>query len=245
MRIATLILAVCFLGEIVHADPPPPTSQAAPLTVMVLPFQQLGDTSTYGWVAQALQEDLLGQVARTGLLQPKAFEKPVIGSDAATALQVGRDNGATLVIFGSYQVISDQLRVTAQAADVPSGKIVGGLQVTGDVHDLFKLEDSLGAQLAQVLPQTQQPGGPMPTVTYGTPDQSGNYNTAVAYPDGSSPYVYIAPQYAPAYAYPDYAYPDYGYPYYYGPVFFNGGFFFNHFHSHPFIHGMGSHSHGR
>jgi TolB-like protein len=235
MRILTLILTVLFLGEFVHADPAPTSAatSAAP-TVLVIPFQQLGDTAAYGWVGQAVQEDLLGQVARTGALQPMAFTKPIAGSDTASALQAGHNAGATTVVFGSYQVVSDQLRVNAQVADVASGRVVGGLQATGDIHDLFKLEDSLSAQLAQELPQPANNN--MPTVTYGTPDQGVTPSApAPVAPDTSTPYADSTPYYVPSYA-PAYSYPDYAYPYYYPPVFYGGFIFSGHFHNHPFFH---------
>jgi TolB-like protein len=194
---------------------PPPVAQAAP-TVLVLPFQQTGDTNSFSWIAPAIQEDLLAQIAHNGVFQALSATQPVAGADSASAIQIARNSNANVVVFGGYQVVSDQVRIDAQAVDVASGRTIGSLQATGQVSDLFKMEDALAAQLGQLLPSP--PGSNMPTVTYGTPnapmyDQVDNgLSNYYATPDNSSGY-------AGSYPYPYY----YGYPYY--PVIIYGGFF--------------------
>jgi TolB-like protein len=247
MKSITFGLAVLMLGATVRADPatapwtptaPPPdssavaTNNAALPVVLVIPFQQVGDTSRYQWVAQALQEDLAGQVAQGAMFVPRVSDKPLLGSDSSSALQAAHDAGAAIVIFGSYQSMNDQIRVTAQVADVASGRIVGTLQATGGVTDLFKMEDSLAQQLHQILPQ---PASEMPQISYGT---ANGPITSAPLPDN-----YAAP--APdAYASPDYSSDNssYGSPYsggyyppsygYYPPYFYGGFIIVNNFHNH-------------
>jgi TolB-like protein len=248
-------LAVLMMGAAVHADPttgpwtpapqsvdPSPAATAAQSVtgpmVLIIPFQQVGDTSRNNWVAQALQEDLAGQVSRDAYFVPKVSDKPVLGSDSSSALQAGRDAGAAIVVFGSFQSVDDQLRVTAQVADVASGHAMGSLQATGGVTDLFKMEDSLAQQLHQILPQ---PASQMPTITYGA--ENGPVTTAPAQPPQADDYASQAPppDYGQDYSSPDYSsqgyaspgysygsyYPGY-YPSYYTyyPPYFYGGFYY-------------------
>ncbi len=224
MRTAKLMLlaALAMGAPVAMADAPPTTvpsvvasAQVAPAapSVLVLPFQQTGDTSSFGWIAPAVQEDLLGQIARLGALQPLSANQPVAGADTAAALQIARSNNANVVIFGGYQIVGDQLRIDGQALDVASGRIIGTLQANGAVTDLFKMEDALAAQVSQLLPA---PPSQMPQVTYGTPDNSSMAPSVAAVPDnnyyappsGYNPYDY-GYNYYPTYTY------GYGYPYYY------------------------------
>lgn len=247
MRATTILLAALALGvPSAMADVPPASApatvapgQAAPAapTVLVLPFQQTGDATTYSWIAPAIQEDLLGQVARTGVFQPVSVNQPVAGADSATALQIARANNANVVIFGGYQVVADQLRIDGQAVDVATGRVIGALQATGAMADLFKIEDALGLQFHQLFPPPAS--SDMPAISYGYPNEP---VTTAAVPDTtatppdqsnySSPdnYGYQAPYYGQTYWYPGYGY---GYGFYYGPpiYYFNGGFNrWNHFH---------------
>jgi TolB-like protein len=238
MRIVkTMLLAAMTMGApIAMADVPPATAPApsaaasvqsypAAPTVLVLPFQQTGDTSSFGWVSPAIQENLLGQVAHGGVFQALSSNQPVAGADSASAVQIARTSNANVVVFGGYQVVSDQIRVDGMVLDVASGRVVGTLQATGQVQDLFKMEDSLAAQLSQILPAPPQ--SQMPEVTYGTPNEPMTASTQS--PDTSNysaaPYVYNpSPDYTPTYYYPAYGYG--GYPYYYYPsyIIIGGGF---------------------
>jgi len=130
--------------------------------------------------------------------------------------------------------------------DVSSGRSVGALLASGDIHDLFKMEDTLSGQLVPLLPQAVDSS--IPTVTYGTPDQPYVPSTQApaVVPDNSTPYVQSSPSYVPDYSYPYYStpyYSNYGYPYYgyyYPPIYFGGGFYFGHgFHDHHDFHHWG------
>jgi TolB-like protein len=251
MRGKILLSTILALGATTALADTPATSPSAPYAaapsgavaqaepgVLVLPFQQTGDTSNYGWIAPALQEDLLGQVAQTGAFETISATQGVAGSDTNGALQAARNSGAAIVVFGGYQVVADQVRINAQVVDVASGRAVGALRATGAVTDLFKMEDSLSAQLHQILP-TPPPSADLPTVTYGTPnaplaDASAAAPQAAApapYADNSygdssyygAPYGYVPQTY---YYPPVYVYPAYGYGYYCGPsIYFHYHYF--------------------
>jgi TolB-like protein len=238
--IKTMLLAALALGApAVMADVPPATApsptayapvQNAPAapTVLVLPFQQTGDTTSFGWIAPAIQENLLGQVSHSGYFQGLSSNQTVSGADTNAAIQIARSANANVVIFGGYQVVSDQIRIDGFALDVATGRTIGTLEATGQIQDLFKLEDALAAQVGQMLPGPE--GSQMPEVTYGAPNAPPAAATQT--PDtnayAAAPYVDNSQAgygYSPTYYYPAYGY---GYPgFYYGSYIIVGGGFHN------------------
>jgi TolB-like protein len=237
MALASVIL----LGGSLAAAQPTTTAPAAPLAkVLIVPFKQVGDPSGRAWVGAAIQENLISDATANSAVQPLSLNQPLANMDSASAVKAANDAGASIVVFGSYQVAADQLRVTGQATDVGSGRVLATLQVTGPITDLFKIEDTLGSQLSGALPQ---PPTNLAQVAYGA-NGTTPAPTAVAAPVAApQTYSYAPDQYAypqTTYVYPQY---DYGYPYYYPyytPFFVFGGFGFHGGHSHIFI---GSHGH--
>jgi TolB-like protein len=174
------------------------------VSVMVLPFRLIGETSDGAWISEAFNDDL-----RTDLLKNPSISivpPPAnLPASAADALQAGRASGATYVVYGTYQFINYQLRVTASLLSVADGSVAAPLSTTGNLHDLFSLEDEICAQAERVLPAP--PAELAQNSSDETPRTNYFYNTPSPAPDY---------QYMPASA--GYYYPPaaYGYPYAYG-----------------------------
>ena len=91
---------------------------------------------------------MVAVVNKVGLAMPDAaVATPVAGSDSADALAAGKNAGAEMVVFGSYQIVGDQIRVTGQMTDVSTGSVVSSLQTTGTVTGIFRVEDKLALQM--------------------------------------------------------------------------------------------------
>jgi TolB-like protein len=231
-----------------RADAGPATQPAegayAPRTgsvpVMLLPFRLIGNTTEGAWISDAVVEDL-----RTELLKNPAISlasRPAsLPQNVDEAIQVGRLFGASYVVYGTYQYIDNRLRVTGSVLNETEGSVATALNATGDVHQLFQMEDGLAAQILHVLPvpqaelaqapsdQTQQTGqpqqtgeAPQPSFFYTNPlPEASNYEYVPA-DTGPSP---LPPNYEYVPAYAGYAYPpvSYVYPYgYYGGLYFGG-----------------------
>jgi TolB-like protein len=236
----------------------PTTLPSAPLAkVLIVPFKQMGDLSSHAWVGAAIQENLISDTAANPTVQAIAANQPLANMDSPDAVKVAQGAGASIVVFGSYQLSADQLRVTGQALDVGSGRVLATLQVTGAVTDLFKIEDTLGSQLDAALPQ---PPSNLAQVTYGpntaavAPDASsapapapvdaanGAAPAGQAYPDASQTYAYPSTTYVYP---PTYYYNSYPYYYPYPSFYFYGGFRPYYYGGHGFIwHGGGWHGGG-
>ncbi len=192
-------------------------------------------------------------------MEARTLDRPLPGSDVQAAAQTARNAGAAFAISGTYQINGDQIRVNAQLTDAASAHAVGTLQATGDVRDLFKIEDSLASQLQGILQPTPQSAqtiqtpstSQLPQVTYG-PQQSTTYTYTPSYtytndqpqqtyavtptqptyetPTYETP-TYYYPNYTYTYSSPTYCYPhSYSYPYFFGGIIISNGHFRGGFH---------------
>jgi TolB-like protein len=198
-----------------------------PAKALVIPFAQIGNTTGHEWVGAAIQESLMNEAAGNTAVWAVALDRPLARGDMSQVTAAAKGTGATLVVFGAYQYSDSQLRVTGEIVDVNYGRVLGTLKATGAVTDLFKIEDTLSAQLQALLPQ---PPNSLPVVVNGPPDQSavpayaGDQPATVAAPATTYVYQSPPPDYSTNYVYTS-PYYGYGYPYYYGgyPVIIGGG----------------------
>lgn len=239
MRPTFLAVFSILFTTLAYADVAPATQPMQP-GVMIVPFQPTGDPGKYGWISQAIHDDLVADLSRNR--DVRVLTAPATQpADVNAAVAMGRDNGAAVVVFGSYQIMDTQIRDTGQVVSVAEGRAIGGLNATGAISDLFHLEDALSSQLQRALngggqlsmdqynetPTTAQlPSADisqLPSTYYVEPGE-----TSIGYAAPSGSYS-SAPYYYP----PDYYYP----PYYYSsfPFFGSGVIIINR--NHRFDHG--------
>jgi TolB-like protein len=215
---------------------PPQAPEATYSSVLVLPFTPIASGSE--WMGKGIQEDLATELVRQSRLAVVTPADAPAAADADAAAKLGRDRGASLVAFGSFQILDDDVRINGQVIESGTGKAVAGLKVTGPRRDLFHMEDSLASQAVAALPPTairvgfgqyaasasdaapatSSPTAATPAYTVVPYDQGGPYL-------GSTSPTYAAPADSYDSDYPPYAtsaYPWYGYDY----PFWGGGFIF-------------------
>src|SRR3954462_9372172 len=151
-RTILAILAVLLIAPILHAADPAPAApagaQRAPTRILVLPFNMTGGEGKYAWIGQAIAENFQAELAKAGfaMVNPTNPDGPVAIGDPDKALRVAQNSKAEVVIFGSYQFLDPDLRVTGQILDVQSNQIVGILKASGTFRQLFTIEDDLSDQ---------------------------------------------------------------------------------------------------
>jgi TolB-like protein len=204
--------------------------------VAVLPFDAAGPADK-GWIAKAVQKNLMAELSRVNSVQPVAGT--VSAADQDAALKAATEAGADFVVFGTYQVVEADLRLTGQVVEVATKKSVAGLKSTGSLRDLFGLEDVIANQVKRALPQPAaeakvemlqqpkaaeqppmlEPNGPIvmdPNERLRAVEQGLDW--AIERLKYAPAYEYDRPYYYGSYFSGSY-YPYYSYPIYYYPVF--------------------------
>jgi TolB-like protein len=216
---------------------------AAPARVLTLPFESVGD-SPKPWIAKAVQQNLLAELSRLSSVTPVSGDTPV--TELSVAVRLGEGAHADFVVFGSYQTVEGDLRITGHVVDVVKKESIAGLKATGTQRDLFGLEDVIANQVKRTLPQPvvvqsdmlRQPVAPPPDAEPPAPEVAANERARQleAQIDQAIERLKYAtpPDYQP-YNY-DYNYPYYGYsgvyqpfiyytiPSYRFPIHHHGGF---------------------
>ncbi len=159
-----LMLVFGFVLSLASATFAEPATQPAPLAVpvvLVMPFAPIGDATRLGWVGQAVQQNMMTELARVRSLKVVAGKMEAgAANDADAVKKIAREAGAVFVIFGNFQLVEPDLRITGEMIDVGTGQSIAGLKATGALRDLFDMEDTLAGQVRRTLVAAQQAANP-------------------------------------------------------------------------------------
>jgi hypothetical protein len=218
MKFISFLAVIFGCASIAFAQPttmPDPSMVRPPLKVLVAPLGQVGGNNL-GWIGKAFDEELSIDAGLDSGMIVISATRGVTSTEQATI--AGKNAGATLVIFGSYQYYAGNLRVNAEILDVLNGRVLAILGTSGPLADLEKIENAVSTQLSDALPQ--EAGVQMPI--------------AANIPMSQPPYGYVAPP-GYGYPYPGNPYPGYAYP----PDYENYGPMMNNAYPVPPIYGSG------
>lgn len=111
--------------------------------IVVLPFRDLSEDDSEGWLCQGISEDVTTSLSQFSSLM-------VISRNAATRLsaeasipEIGRQFGVHYVLQGSLQLQGQQLRVAAQLVDAERGRHIWSERYQGSRDDVFSFQDDL------------------------------------------------------------------------------------------------------
>ena len=71
--------------------------------------------------------------------------------DQSTAVRTGELLGANAVVFGSYIVLNDQMRISARVVKVETGEVLLGEEVTGEAENFFSLIEDLSQAVTRAV----------------------------------------------------------------------------------------------
>ena len=130
----------------------PKTTEAAHLSIVVLPFTNLSNDPSQDYFADGITENLTTDLSRIRnsfvIARNTAFSFKGKNVDAR---DIGRELGVRYVLEGSVQRDQNRVRVNAQLIDAGSGAHLWADRFEEDVADLFKLQDQVVARLANSL----------------------------------------------------------------------------------------------
>jgi adenylate cyclase len=137
------------------APPIAPISQPAVaprLSIVVLPFTNLGNDPEQQYFADGITEDLTTDLSRIAdmfvISRNTAFTYKDKRLDTK---QIGRDLGVRYVLEGSVRRSGNQIRVNAQLIDAETDAHLWAERFDGDMCDLFALQNEVTSRIAVAL----------------------------------------------------------------------------------------------
>jgi TolB-like protein/Tfp pilus assembly protein PilF len=145
--IATAVITLSWHSPGSTAVRPPPR-----LSMVVLPFANLGDDREQQYFADGITDDLTTDLSRIAdmfvISRKTAFtykDKPV------DAKQIARELGVRYVLEGSVRRSGDQVRTNAQLVDADTDAQVWAERFDRDMGDLFALQDEITQRIVNAL----------------------------------------------------------------------------------------------
>ena len=158
---AAILTALCILGL---APVCPLSAQAAAPKprLSVLYFTDTRGSSDFAWLSKGLADMLSGDLGATGaftLVEREELERVLREQelalsglvDPAGAPKVGRLLGAELLLYGSFVVSGNELRIDARVVRAETGEIAASASAAGSSVRALNLEKELSARLAAAL----------------------------------------------------------------------------------------------
>jgi TolB-like protein len=134
-----------------HQTGPPPSS-APHLSIVVLPFANIGGDPEQEYFVDGVTESLTTDLSRISgafvIARNTAF---TFKGKAVDVKKLGRELNVRYVLEGSVQRSSNRLRVNVQLIDAESGNHVWAERFEKQVADLFDLQDEIVSRLANTL----------------------------------------------------------------------------------------------
>jgi TolB-like protein/class 3 adenylate cyclase/cytochrome c-type biogenesis protein CcmH/NrfG len=119
------------------------------LSIVVLPFANLGNDPEQQYFADAITEDLTTDLSRIAdmLVISRNTAFTYQGKRVDTK-QIGRELGARYVLEGSVQRSGNRVRINAQLIDAETDAHRWAERFYGDTSDLFALQDEITSRIA-------------------------------------------------------------------------------------------------
>jgi tetratricopeptide (TPR) repeat protein len=130
--------------------------------IAVMPFDNITKDKDKNWIGAGFAETLttkLCKVKEISMLEREQLSKildeikfQLSGMvDENTAVKIGKMYGVDVMVLGSYQVMENTLRVSARFVDVETRKVIDTSEATGNLNDIFKLQDEIAFSLMNSL----------------------------------------------------------------------------------------------
>jgi serine/threonine protein kinase/Tfp pilus assembly protein PilF len=129
-------------------------------SVAVMTFANITREPADDWIgtgiAETVSSDLKNIHGLTIIGRARVYDAfRTLGSNTSVddrlAIDIGRRLGATWVVVGGFQKMSDMVRITANFLDVASGTVHRTVKLDGRVADIFALQDKIVYELSQGL----------------------------------------------------------------------------------------------
>lgn len=156
--VTALFLVFAFAGVLRNED----VASQGPVTIAVLPFENLSGDPEQDYLSSGLAEDLLTDLSRIGALKVLSRNTTfgLRNSSAIIPDTIGRF-GATHLVDGSVQREDGTIRISVQLVQLSSGANVWAQRYDRKLGDLFDIQDDVRTRIVEALalrlaPQEQE-----------------------------------------------------------------------------------------
>ena len=150
--IAALLFLAAASGWFVLAGKGAKTTEAARLSIVVLPFANLSGDPAQDYLVDALTDELTTILARIrGTFVIAHNTAMTFKGKPVDAKAIGKDLGVRYVLEGSVQPSGDRMRVNAQLIDAGSGSHLWAEQFDTPRADRLQMQDSIVTHLAHAM----------------------------------------------------------------------------------------------
>jgi len=148
-----IIIALILLFSFVEAG-----AQENKITVAVLPFKNVSGEKAHNWLSETISESIttkLGESKEVSLIERAQLltalqEFKYIKSgmvDVKTAVKIGKQIGAKIVVIGSYTIFQGKLKIDARFVDVETAEIIATADDLGLYTNALELSTAVGFKL--------------------------------------------------------------------------------------------------
>jgi len=121
-------------------------------TIAVLPFQNLSGDAKIDFLGVALADEIASALTYTRALEVRPFISSMkFSGPNADPQRAGSELKVATVLTGHYTSDGKELRVTVEAIEVKSNRVLWESLATTGVHDLTSLRDRISAKVRQEL----------------------------------------------------------------------------------------------
>jgi len=151
-------------ADVIAALPPPvvaipplptvdaPEMRAPRLSIVVLPFHNLGGNDTDDYLAEAITDDITTDLSRIpDMVVISRTSASVYRHEPADVRRIGRELNVRYLLEGSIRRLGKRVRVNAQLIDAERDVHVWAERFDHDTDDLFALQDEVTSQIAVAL----------------------------------------------------------------------------------------------
>jgi TolB-like protein/predicted Ser/Thr protein kinase/tetratricopeptide (TPR) repeat protein len=128
------------------------TATAPPVTIAVLPFQNLGADKEADFLRMALPDEIATTLSAVHSLSIRPFATTGKYATADVDLkQAGKDMHVGRIVTGHYQKVRDQFQLTMEAVEVADDRVLWQETMSVPAEDLVAMREQLTAQVRQGL----------------------------------------------------------------------------------------------
>lgn len=131
----------------------PVTSSSGIKSIAVLPFKTIGDTDVNDKLGFGMADAVITRLSKLKRIPVRStsavfafFDQPEVD-----ALKAGRELGVDSVLEGTVQREGSRVRVSMQLTNTADGKSLWAEKFDGSAEDIFALQDSISAKVAESL----------------------------------------------------------------------------------------------